>query len=173
MDLSPAVKLFIFLTVPLTLGFKAVTGEPDSYESKAAISEFLSRYSFEIQEQTVAGIPTLVATSCACRMIVAEGSPNGWTRDMTRQILGLARHRSVGHQILRRRAITMGQAIIPSGDHRNGPIGGMIVSTYISFLLARKTDQARSHSRDCARKGRANDPVRDKRASRALVGMHV
>jgi hypothetical protein len=88
MDLSPAVKLFIFLTVPLTLGFKAVTGEPDSYESNAAISEFLSRYSFEIQEQTVAGIPTLVATSGACRMIVAEGSPNGWTRDMTRQILG-------------------------------------------------------------------------------------
>ena len=88
MGLSPAVKLFMILTVPLTLGFKAVTGEPDSYESKAAISEFLSRHRFEIQEQTVAGIPTVVATSDACRMIVAEGSPNGWTRDMTRQILG-------------------------------------------------------------------------------------
>jgi hypothetical protein len=83
MGLSPAVKLFMILTVPLTLGFKAVTGEPDSYESKAAISEFLSRHRFEIQEQTVAGIPTVVATSGACRMIVAEGSPNGWTRDMT------------------------------------------------------------------------------------------
>jgi len=90
MGLSPALKLFMILSVPLTLGLKAVTGEPDSYESKAAISEFLSRHRFEIQEQTVAGIPTVVATSGACRMIVAEGSPNGWTRDMTRQILGAA-----------------------------------------------------------------------------------
>jgi hypothetical protein len=73
MGLSPALKLFMILSVPLTLGLKAVTGEPDSYESKAAISEFLSRHRFEIQEQTV-----------------AEGSPNGWTRDMTRQILGAA-----------------------------------------------------------------------------------
>jgi len=80
----------MILSVPLTLGLKAVTGEPDSYESKAAISEFLSRHRFEIQEQTVAGIPTVVATSGACRMIVAEGSPNGWTRDMNPTILGAA-----------------------------------------------------------------------------------
>jgi hypothetical protein len=89
MSLSPGFKWLIILTVPLTLGFKAVMGEPDSYESKAAINEFLSRHRFNIQEQTVAGILTVVATSGACRMIVAEGSPNGWTRDMTRQILGV------------------------------------------------------------------------------------
>jgi hypothetical protein len=86
---SPAFKWFIILLLPLTLGGKLVGGGQTSYDSKINIVEFLSRHEFDITEQViVGGLPVIAATAGACRMMVVESSPDGWTRDLIRHIFG-------------------------------------------------------------------------------------
>jgi hypothetical protein len=86
---SPVFKWFIILFSLLTLSWKLVGGEQTSYESKINIAEFLSRHKFDITEQIiVGGLPVIDATAGACRMIVVETSPDGWTNDIIRHIIG-------------------------------------------------------------------------------------
>jgi hypothetical protein len=69
----------------LTLGWKLIGGETTS-ESKVDIFEFLSRHGFEVTKRTLGDVPFSDARAGACRMIVVEVSPDGWTRDIIREI---------------------------------------------------------------------------------------
>ena len=86
---SPAFKWFIILLSLLTLSWKLVGGKQPRYESKVNIAEFLSRHKFDITDhKIVAGLPVIDATVGACRIIVVETSPDGWTRDIIDHIIG-------------------------------------------------------------------------------------
>ena len=61
MNLTPAFSWLIIFTLPLTLGLKVVSGSSEFYESKADIGKFLLQKGFDIEEQTVAGVPTIAA----------------------------------------------------------------------------------------------------------------
>jgi len=92
MNLTPAFSWLIIFTLPLTLGLKVVSGSSEFYESKADIGKFLLQQGFDIEEQTVAGVPTIAAVLGSCRMRIVEASPNGWSRDWINQVLGAERH---------------------------------------------------------------------------------
>jgi len=85
---SSAFKWLVIVLVPLTLGWKLVGGETPASESKINIFEFLSRHGFEVTKRTWGDIPFSDATAGACRMIVVEVSPDGWARNVIRQISG-------------------------------------------------------------------------------------
>jgi hypothetical protein len=79
---SPAFKWLVIVLVPLTLGWKLIGGETPASEWKNDIFEFLSRHGFEVTKRTWGDVPFSDATAGACRMIVVEVSPDGWTRDI-------------------------------------------------------------------------------------------
>jgi hypothetical protein len=89
---SPAFKWLVIVLVPLTFGWKLVGGETTSSESKIDTPEFLSRHGFEVTKRTFGDVAFSDATAGACRMIVVEVSPDGWTRDIIRQIVGTTEH---------------------------------------------------------------------------------
>lgn len=91
MNSSPTFKWLITVLVPLTLGWKLIVGGTTSPESKIDIVDFLSRQGFEVTRKTWGDYSFIDATTAAtgaCRMIVFEVSPDGWTRDIARQIFG-------------------------------------------------------------------------------------
>jgi len=81
-------KWLVIVLVPLTLGWKLAGGETPSSEWKNDIFEFLSRHGFEVTKRTWGDVSFSDATAGACRMIVVEVSPDGWTRDVIHQISG-------------------------------------------------------------------------------------
>jgi hypothetical protein len=90
---SPAFKWSVIVLIPLTIGWKLVSEEQASDQSKIDISEFLSHHKFDITRRTVAGVPVIDATAGMCRMTVVEAAPDGWMRDFIRDILGATEHR--------------------------------------------------------------------------------
>jgi hypothetical protein len=91
---SPAFKWLVIVLVPLTLGWKVVGEGRISYGAKIDIIDFLSHQGFEARKRTWGDFPFIdaTATTGACRMTVFEMSPDGWTRDIARQILGESKH---------------------------------------------------------------------------------
>ena len=95
MNSSPAFKWLVIVLVPLTLGWKLLGEERTSSEAKVDIIEFLSRHGLKVTKRTwgdVSFIDATTATTSACRMILFEVSPDGWTRDIARQIFGATQH---------------------------------------------------------------------------------
>jgi hypothetical protein len=89
---SPAFKWLVIALVPLTFGWKLVGGETTTSESKIDTPEFLSHHGFEVTKRTLGDVSFSDATAGACRMIVVEVSPDGWSRDIIRQIVGTTEH---------------------------------------------------------------------------------
>jgi hypothetical protein len=87
---SPALKWLLIVLVPLTLGWKLVGEGRISSGAKIDIIDFLSHQGFEVRKRILGDFPFIDATAKtdACRMTVFEVSPDGWTRDIARQILG-------------------------------------------------------------------------------------
>jgi hypothetical protein len=89
---SPAFKWLVIALVPLTFGWKLVGGETTTSESKIDTPEFLSHHGFEVTKRTLGDVSFSDATAGGCRMIVVEVSPDGWSRDIIRQIVGTTEH---------------------------------------------------------------------------------
>jgi hypothetical protein len=86
---SPAFRSSIILLSLLTLGWKVAALEPSSVESTINVREFLARHDFDIREEiVVGGLPVIEATADTCRLKVVETSPDGWTQDIVRYIIG-------------------------------------------------------------------------------------
>jgi hypothetical protein len=76
---------------PAYLIWKLAGDEPALNGSRLDILQFLSRHKFNVTEQIVAGISVFDASAGGCHMMVVEASPDGWTRDLIREILGANR----------------------------------------------------------------------------------
>jgi len=85
---SPALRWFIALLLPLTLAWKLTVGLDDSSELKGRIVDFLVQHQFDVvvTEEVVEGMPTIRATSEACRMLISKTSPSGWRRHMISEL---------------------------------------------------------------------------------------
>lgn len=88
----PVLKWFVFLLLPLTLGWKLAVragdpgGLPDSFVQHS-VAEFLLRQRFIVaaSEKVEEGQPMIRATVGACRMLVAKSPAMGWDRDLIRR----------------------------------------------------------------------------------------
>ena len=98
MNSSPTFKWLVTVLVPLSLGWKLIGGETTSSETKIdIIIDFLSHQGFEVTRKNwgdYAFIDATTPATGACRMIVVEVSPDGWTRDVVRQIFLVQRNAS-------------------------------------------------------------------------------
>jgi hypothetical protein len=77
------------LAILMTLGWKLAVGQREPLGSRDKIVAFLSRQKFDVEvtgRMIVGGLPLIKATSGACRLLVAEASPDGWNRDVIRQL---------------------------------------------------------------------------------------
>jgi DNA-binding transcriptional LysR family regulator len=85
---SPALRWFIALLLPLTLAWKLTIGLDDSNELKNRIVELLVQHQFDVvvTEEVVEDMPTIRATSEACRMLISKASPSGWRRHMISEL---------------------------------------------------------------------------------------
>jgi hypothetical protein len=89
---SRALKWFVLLLLPLTLGWKLVVYSYDSDEGKEKnqnkVAHFLVRQHYDIvgTEEVTGEMPMIHVTAGACRMLVALTSPRGWHRDMLQKL---------------------------------------------------------------------------------------
>jgi hypothetical protein len=92
---SPALKWFVLLLLPITLGFKlavhagAELGGVNDKQVQLKVADFLSRQHFNVVsfEDFVEGRPMIRATAGVCRMLVAKSPAIGWDRDVLRQLV--------------------------------------------------------------------------------------
>jgi hypothetical protein len=90
---SPALKWFILLLLPITLGWKlAVRPAADSSERndkqvQLEVADFLVRQHFTVgrSEQIEEGRPMIQATVGGCRMLIAKSPALGTDRDVLRR----------------------------------------------------------------------------------------
>ena len=88
---SPALKLFIIVALPLTLGFKLIVrpdlSAPSEKDVQQKVAEFLVRQHFAValSEQPGEGQVMIRAGAGACRMLVANSNPMGWDSDSIRR----------------------------------------------------------------------------------------
>ena len=89
---SPALKWFVLLLLPLTLGWKLAVrpgglGELTQKDAQRNVAEFLARQHFavSVSEQTDEGRPTISATTGMCRMLVARSPAIDSDRDLIRR----------------------------------------------------------------------------------------
>lgn len=83
---SSGLKWFVIALVPLTLCWKLVAGPENLYELKKDMVAFLSRHEFTITEQTIVeNMPMIHAELGACKIVMVEASPEGWSRDIFAQ----------------------------------------------------------------------------------------
>ena len=86
MSFSPALKWSIALLLPLTLVWKLMVGPDDSAQLNRSIIEFLSHQKFDVVETGLNGIPAIRAAAGMCRILVLRASPDGWNRDLIRDL---------------------------------------------------------------------------------------
>jgi hypothetical protein len=92
---SPALKWFVLLLLPLTLGLKLAVraggelGEFSDKQVQLEVADFLSRQHFNVVslEKFEEGRPMIRATAGVCRMLVAKSPAIGSDRDVLRQLL--------------------------------------------------------------------------------------
>jgi hypothetical protein len=89
---SRALKWFVLLLLPLTLGWKLAVRPGDSgvlteKEAQLKVAEFLVRQHFTVavSEQMDEGRPTISATTGMCRMLIAKSPAIGSDRDVIRR----------------------------------------------------------------------------------------
>ena len=91
---SPALKWFILLLLPVTLGWKLAVrpggdfGEINDKQVQHRVAEFLFRQHFALvsSEKIEEGRPMLQATAGSCRMVVAKSPAIGSDRDVIRRL---------------------------------------------------------------------------------------
>src|SRR4051812_31692314 len=84
---TPAFNWLLILLIPLTFAWKLLAEPPALHEMQEKIVRFLTIHKFDVTEQTLVGGATIVrATRGDCRIIVAEASPDGSTRDIMRHV---------------------------------------------------------------------------------------
>jgi hypothetical protein len=84
-----ALRWLIILLVPLTLGWKLAAAQRTPYPSKDRLIEFLVRHEFKVvvtNRMIVSDLPLIHATAGTCRLDVVEASPDGWNRDVIRDL---------------------------------------------------------------------------------------
>jgi hypothetical protein len=81
---SPALKWFLLLLLPLTLGWKSALRLDYSNDFPEKVTEFLVRNHFTVvvTEEVIRQRKTFRASKGACRMLVTETSYRGGERDM-------------------------------------------------------------------------------------------
>jgi hypothetical protein len=88
---SPALKWFLILALPLTLGLKLIvrpdTSAPGEKDVLQTVAKFLVRQHFTVtlSNQPGGAKPTVLATAGACRVLVANSNPIAWDRDVIRR----------------------------------------------------------------------------------------
>jgi hypothetical protein len=90
---SPALRWFILLLLPITLGWKlavrpaADLGERNDKQVQLEVAEFLARQHFSVasSEHIEAGRPMIQATAGGCRMLIAKSPAIGSDRDVLRR----------------------------------------------------------------------------------------
>jgi hypothetical protein len=84
---SPALKWFVALLLPLTLAWKFSLKVDDSTQLKSRIVTFLADQKFAVDEaQELNGMPVIRGSSGSCRILVMRASPDGWNRDIIRDM---------------------------------------------------------------------------------------
>lgn len=86
---SPALRWFILLMFPLTLGWKLAAGEEPAPKVTAMLVEFLTRHQFSVEvtdRMSWNDLPLIRATAGVCRMAIAEASADGWDREIFRRV---------------------------------------------------------------------------------------
>jgi hypothetical protein len=84
---SSALKWFLILALPLTLGSKLIArpdkSVPSAMDVQQRVADFLvhQRYTVALTNQTGEGQPMLRASAGACRILVASPDPMAWNRD--------------------------------------------------------------------------------------------
>jgi len=94
-NFSPALKWFVILLLPITLGLKlavragAEVGGLNDKQVQLSVADFLSRQRFNVVsfDKFEEGRPMIRATAGACRMLVAKSPAIGSDRDVLRQLL--------------------------------------------------------------------------------------
>lgn len=90
------LKWFVIGLVPLTLCWKLIAAPENVYGLKNDMVAFLSRYQFHVTEQTIVeNMPIVHAELGACKIVMVEASPEGWSRDIFAQTA-----RSMDHQFV-------------------------------------------------------------------------
>lgn len=92
MTSSPALKWFVLLLLPLTLGWKLAvrpggSTEATEKDAQTKVAEFLVRQHFSVglSEQATEGQPSIRAASGVCRMLITQSPEMGWDRDLIRR----------------------------------------------------------------------------------------
>jgi hypothetical protein len=83
---SPALKWFVILLLPLSLGWKLAAHQDYTDDLTGKVTTFLTRYDFNVvvHEIKMPGMPYILATRGGCRMLVAKPSYRGSDIDMIR-----------------------------------------------------------------------------------------
>jgi hypothetical protein len=81
MHCTPALKWFIALLLPLTLGWKLTVRPDDPRELNDSLVEFLARHQFDVivTEEKMENSPVIDATAGSCRILAGKISPDGDT----------------------------------------------------------------------------------------------
>jgi hypothetical protein len=89
---SHALKWFVLLLLPLTLGWKLAvrpggSGELTEQDAPVKVAKFLARQHFTVSasEQWDEGRPSISATAGMCRMLIARSPAIGSDRDLIRR----------------------------------------------------------------------------------------
>ena len=93
---SSGLNWFVLGLVPLTLCWKLIAGPENVAELKEDMAAFLSRHEFNVTEKTIVeNMPIVHAQLGACKIVMVEASPEGWSRDIFAQTA-----RSMDHQFI-------------------------------------------------------------------------
>ena len=94
MKFSPALKWFLVLLLPLTLGWKLAVKPVDPSKIRTAVVEFLTQHDFNVlvSKGTLVDIHIVEANSGPCRLLVGNISPYGVDTELV-QHLGTATDR--------------------------------------------------------------------------------
>jgi hypothetical protein len=79
MKCSPALKWFIALLLPVTLGWKLTVHPDDPSELNDSLVEFFARHHFDVlvTEDNMGQSPVIQATAGACRLLAGKISSDG------------------------------------------------------------------------------------------------
>jgi hypothetical protein len=94
MSYSPALKWFIVLLLPLTLGWKLTVGPDDPSEVNDSLVEFFARHHFGVivTEDDMGQSPVIQATAAACRVLAGKISSDGGNWQLPRRFAGPTDH---------------------------------------------------------------------------------
>ena len=87
MNCSPALKWFIAVLLPLSLGLKLAVYPEDPSELNNSLIEFFARHHFDAlaTEDDMGQSPVILATTGACRLLAGKISSDGDTWQMPRR----------------------------------------------------------------------------------------